>query len=257
MPGINAADVRIGITGRVLTAPLGSTAPADPVAAWPAAWNDHGLLDPGGVGVSPKTSMYAVKAWQADSAVRTRISERGRELNFKLIQAGGLNSVLYNGGGSWAQTPTRTVADGVLNGTTTVTSATAVFVAGDVGASLVGIGIPLGATILSRTNGTTVVISAAALITATGVSLNIGAVGIYRYTPPVPGTDDTRMLGVEFTDGTITKRDIYTNTIVSAVGQSNLQAGKELQYDVTFTINGDVWYTLSNDPADNPAALVA
>lgn len=67
----------------------------------------------------------------------------------------------------------RTVADGVLNSSTTVTSATAVFTANDVGAAIVGTGIPGGATIVSRTNATTVVISAAATATSSGVTLTI------------------------------------------------------------------------------------
>jgi hypothetical protein len=68
---------------------------------------------------------------------------------------------------------TRSVADGVLNSTTTVTSATAAFVAGDVGSYITGTGIPAGATIASVTNGTTVIISVAATATASGVSLTI------------------------------------------------------------------------------------
>lgn len=67
----------------------------------------------------------------------------------------------------------RTVTDGVLNSSTTVTSATAVFSSSDVGAAIVGTGIPVATTIASVTNPTTVVISAAATATATGVSLTI------------------------------------------------------------------------------------
>lgn len=72
----------------------------------------------------------------------------------------------------------RSVADGVLNGTTTVTSATAAFVAGtypagDVGRVLTGIGIPIGATIVTRTSATAVVISSAATLSGTGVTLEI------------------------------------------------------------------------------------
>lgn len=67
----------------------------------------------------------------------------------------------------------RTVTDGVLNSSTTVTSATAVFTANDVGATITGTGIPAAATIVSRTNATTVVISAAATATSSGVTLTI------------------------------------------------------------------------------------
>lgn len=64
------------------------------------------------------------------------------------------------------------VNDGVLNATTTVTSATANFSAVNVGKSITGTGIPAGATIASVTNATTIVLSAAATATATGVTLS-------------------------------------------------------------------------------------
>jgi hypothetical protein len=74
----------------------------------------------------------------------------------------------------------RTFADGVTNSTTTLTSATAAFVSGDVGRLVVGAGIPtvIGTTasytyIASVTNGTTVVLSQAATATATGVSITL------------------------------------------------------------------------------------
>jgi len=73
----------------------------------------------------------------------------------------------------WLREVTRSVSDGVLNGTTTVTSATAAFVAADVGAYVIGTGIPAATTISSVTNGTTVVLSAAATTSNTGVTLQI------------------------------------------------------------------------------------
>lgn len=98
----------------------------------------------------------------------------------------------------------RSVTDGVLNSTTTVTSATASFVASDVGRPVTGTGIPAGATIVTVTNGTTVVLSAAAATTTTGVALTLGAkpneltdlaaaIAIaFRQTPP-----PTRIWGVQ------------------------------------------------------------
>ena len=65
----------------------------------------------------------------------------------------------------------RTVTDGVLNSTTTLTSATAAFVTGDVSRVVTGTGIPVNTRILSRTNGTTVVLSQAATATASGVTV--------------------------------------------------------------------------------------
>src|ERR1044071_4885764 len=57
--------------------------------------------------------------------------------------------------GDITTTASRSVSDGVLNSTTTVTSATAAFVAGDTGKSISAVGIPTGAVIQSVTNGTT------------------------------------------------------------------------------------------------------
>ena len=62
----------------------------------------------------------------------------------------------------------RSVTDAVLNSTTTVTSATAAFVAADVGRPVTGTGIPNGTTISAVTNATTITLSAAATATATG-----------------------------------------------------------------------------------------
>jgi hypothetical protein len=68
----------------------------------------------------------------------------------------------------------RTVADGVTNSTATVTSASVVFAATDVGAVISGAGIPAGTTIQSVTNATTAVLSAQATAGATGVTLKVG-----------------------------------------------------------------------------------
>jgi lysophospholipase L1-like esterase len=68
----------------------------------------------------------------------------------------------------------RTVTDGVTtSASTTITSATAAFVASDVGFLITGAGIPTGTTIASITNGTTAVLSVAATVTASAVTLNI------------------------------------------------------------------------------------
>jgi hypothetical protein len=77
--------------------------------------------------------------------------------------------------------PGRGVNDAVLNGTTTLTSATANFVDGspanhitsDVGKSISGTGIPLGTTISAVNSATNVTLSQAATVSATGVGIGI------------------------------------------------------------------------------------
>jgi hypothetical protein len=66
----------------------------------------------------------------------------------------------------------RSVTDGVLNSTTTVTSATAAFTAADTGKVVFGDGVPGGAT-ATYVNATTVTLSSAATVTASGVTLQI------------------------------------------------------------------------------------
>lgn len=73
----------------------------------------------------------------------------------------------------WVRETTRTIADAVLNSTTTITSATAAFTVADVGSLVIGTGLTLGTTIASVTNGTTAVLSAAATATASGVAVQI------------------------------------------------------------------------------------
>lgn len=67
----------------------------------------------------------------------------------------------------------RTVTDGVLNSTTTVTSASAAFTQYDKGSVISGTGIPAGARIVTVSSATTVIISAAATVTASGVTLTL------------------------------------------------------------------------------------
>jgi hypothetical protein len=72
----------------------------------------------------------------------------------------------------------RTVADGVTNSTTTLTSATMAFTSDDVGQPISGGSIPVGTTISSFTNSTTVIMSQAAAGSASGLTLTLGVVEI-------------------------------------------------------------------------------
>lgn len=97
----------------------------------------------------------------------------------------------------------RTVTDGVLtSGSTTITSATAVFLSAEVGAPIGGIGLPVGTTIATWVSATTVTLSNAATATATGVSLTFGglyhadldttgAPGLWNWGPDTSGTGQT------------------------------------------------------------------
>jgi len=74
----------------------------------------------------------------------------------------------------------RTFTDGVLNSTTTITSATAAFnsaLASDVGQFISGPGIPPNTTVASVTNATTAVMSQAATVSTAGTTVTLGGHG--------------------------------------------------------------------------------
>jgi hypothetical protein len=258
MAGQSAASVRIAIKGKVLTAPIGTTAPVDVTTAWGVGWNDHGFTDQTGVLVTPKITSYDVKAWQSDTPIRSRITERIREVQVKLIQGGGLNSVLFNGGGSWAalgailniSSPTYTATTATDSGATWTVNAYAgrTITAGSSTGVIVS-NTATAATITAWTGGTP----------TAGTAFSIsGSPVVFQYTPPTPGIDDNRMLGLEWVDNAVTKREVYTSAIVLNVNGYALKATGEVQYDVTFRCLTDSWFILSNDPLDNPLpSLVA
>lgn len=68
----------------------------------------------------------------------------------------------------------RAIADGVLNSTTLLTSATAAFNSGDVQRPISGTGIPVGTVIQSVTSATNVVMSQIASATASSVAVALG-----------------------------------------------------------------------------------
>lgn len=258
MAGQSGASVRIAIKGRVLTAPLGTTAPSTVTAAWPVGWNDHGFTDQGGVVVTPKITSYDVKAWQSDTPVRSRIVERIREIQAKLIQGGGLNSVLFNGGGAWAIIGTANIASPTYAAGTATDSGAAWTVN-----AYAGLTVYAGASSMVITSNTATVLTGSSWVGGTPTAgtpfvIASSSPALFQYTPPTPGVDDNRMLGLEWNDGTVIKREIYPQALVINVNGYALKATGEIQYDVTFRCNTDAWFVLSNDPLDNPyPSLVA
>lgn len=100
MPAQNSAQVRVGATGKLYVAPLGTAAPADANVAWPSGWVEVGLTTDDGVNVNPSLARKDLNAWQSLYPVRTIITSRGIEMAFKLIQKAGTNLQLVFGGGS-------------------------------------------------------------------------------------------------------------------------------------------------------------
>lgn len=115
-------------------------------------------------------SPYVVQRWMQQYPFIRDSNGRVYTVNMNLIVPG----YGYPGTGP---DENRSVADGVTNSTTTVTSATAAFTANDIGQAITGAGIPAGSTITAVGSGTSVTISQAATASATGVTLTIGGTG--------------------------------------------------------------------------------
>lgn len=87
------------------------------------------------------------------------------------LYAGWTRSGMTSSGG-------RTITDGVLNATTTITSAAAAFTSLDLGSAVTGIGIPPLTSIITITSSTSVVLNQATNTTSSGVTINIATNGM-------------------------------------------------------------------------------
>lgn len=98
---INPADIRVAITGAILSAPVGTAFPADISVAPAAAFADHGLTTPDGITLTPNIDSWEVEAWQSASPVRRGVRRRAYDAKFKLLQTSRDNIALAHGGGTW------------------------------------------------------------------------------------------------------------------------------------------------------------
>ena len=106
---IDANQIRVAGTGRVLIAPKGSTVPPDTVTAWDAAWNDLGFCDEKGVTLSKKDTKTPIKAWQAITPVRYILSDRDLHAMMVLEQWNRVTLALWSGEGASAVGPNGSV----------------------------------------------------------------------------------------------------------------------------------------------------
>jgi hypothetical protein len=104
--GIDATEVRVGVSGKLLCAPVGTAGPTDVTTDWPSGWYDLGYLDDDGPSLTPSLSSEDIKAWQSLMPVRKVVTERTLEIKGKLIQENTETLVLAFGGGTWTTTGT-------------------------------------------------------------------------------------------------------------------------------------------------------
>lgn len=93
-------QIRVGANGKVLVAPVGTTAPADYAASWPAGWIDLGYTSEDGVKISDSKDMEEIEVWQLFYAARRVITKRDFTLEFTLRQWSKYTVPLAFGGGT-------------------------------------------------------------------------------------------------------------------------------------------------------------
>lgn len=98
---LQAPEVRVGITGEMFSAPLGSgTPPSDASSSLDAVFIGHGYVTDDGVTESHEDSTNNVVAWQNAQVIRAMRSESVATLGLSLLQTRGSNLELFHPGSS-------------------------------------------------------------------------------------------------------------------------------------------------------------
>ena len=99
---LNAANVRIGITGELYSAPTGTTRPTTSISALNAAYVGLGYVSEDGVTEEPDDNVERIVAWQGATVVRTNHTESSATLQCTLIETKGKVLELYHKGSTVA-----------------------------------------------------------------------------------------------------------------------------------------------------------
>ena len=96
---LDGTEVRVGITGHLYTAPVGTAMPTTTTAALPAIWVELGYTEEGPV-ISTDTNVEDFIPWQSRTAVRSVVTEATMTIAFTLWQRNAQTLKLAFGGGT-------------------------------------------------------------------------------------------------------------------------------------------------------------
>lgn len=96
----NAAAILVPQLARVWLAPLGTTAPADPVTAMPAGWVDVGFFDPASLQWQSSPSYQTVQSHQSMYPTRRFKDADAATISCNLQEWNGTNILTVYGGGT-------------------------------------------------------------------------------------------------------------------------------------------------------------
>lgn len=98
----DTSQIRVGLTGSVLVAPLATAVPTTTAGAW-TGWTDVGILDQEAPpDLVPAREVTNIMGWGRMFPVRSVKTAEGMEFTFTLIQKSGTTLKLAFGGGSVA-----------------------------------------------------------------------------------------------------------------------------------------------------------
>lgn len=99
-------QIRVGTTGNLYVAAVGTVAPTDVTTPWGASWTDLGALSDDGPAITPTVATTDINIWQSFYAAKKIVTSRGMDWKFKLAQRNANTFLLAMGGGAIAETST-------------------------------------------------------------------------------------------------------------------------------------------------------
>jgi hypothetical protein len=100
----DSTEVRVGVTGTLLTAPVGTTVPTTTAGGWPTGWLPLGSISEDGPAMTPGMEITEIKEWQSLYTIRRIVNGRSLEWKFRLQQWNATTFELAFGGGTLTET---------------------------------------------------------------------------------------------------------------------------------------------------------
>lgn len=97
---LNASEIRVAGTGRVLVAPASTAAPASFTTDWASPWVDLGYTSADGVKFTKKDKLDPIDTWQTVAPIRYVYSDRDLAVKFALLQVNADTLPFVFGGGT-------------------------------------------------------------------------------------------------------------------------------------------------------------
>jgi len=96
---LDCNEVRVGLTGHLWTAPVGTAMPTDVTTPMPTPWVDLGYTTEDGLSMSVDTNREDFNVWQSNSPCRSVVTSQTYTSTFTLVQRNAETLKLAFGGG--------------------------------------------------------------------------------------------------------------------------------------------------------------